>query len=46
MFSIQRSPAKVCWHIMFNGSMIETAATKRAAEIVKSQYEKAYRGLV
>lgn len=45
MFEIVRSPAKVCWHIMFNGSMIDTADTKRHAEHKLEGYEKAYRRL-
>lgn len=30
-FEIKRSPARVCWHIMFRGQMIDTADTRSEA---------------
>ncbi len=30
-FTIKRSPARVCWWIMFRGQMIETANTRNEA---------------
>jgi len=40
MFTIVRSPAKVCWHLMFNGKFFEAAPTKRQAEELKANYER------
>jgi hypothetical protein len=31
-FEIKRSPARVCWHILFRGQFICTADTKAEAE--------------
>ena len=42
MFTIVRSLAKVCWHLMFNGRFFEAANTKRQAEELKANYEKVY----
>ena len=37
---VERSPARVCWHITYNGILIETAATKREAEERKGVLER------
>ena len=42
MFTIVRSPAKVCWHIMFNGRFFDTADTKRQAQELVDRYEEGY----
>lgn len=39
-FEIKRSPAKVCWWILFNKVIITTADTKREAEERVLELEK------
>lgn len=29
---VKRSPARICWHILFNNQLIETRDTRKAAE--------------
>lgn len=37
---VKRSPARVCWHILYNGILIGTAATKQEAEERKGVLER------
>lgn len=41
-FSVQRSPAKVCWWVMCNGTLINTVDTKREATELASKYQRSY----
>jgi len=34
---IRRSPAKVCWHILYGAELITTADTKAEAEIERTR---------
>jgi hypothetical protein len=36
---IVRSPAKVCWHVLCNGILIEPRPTKSSAEALKEELE-------
>lgn len=38
--SVQRSPAKVCWWVMFNGYVLETADTKWQAQELAETYRR------
>ena len=40
MLKVIRSPAKVCWHIMYEGSFLEALPTKRDAEDRLLHYKK------
>lgn len=42
MFTIKRSPAKICWHVLINGKFLDTANTKREAIELKDMYEQKY----
>lgn len=44
MLRVVRSPAKVCWHIKFNGVLIETAPTKKAADVIAVKMNKVMGG--
>lgn len=37
---IKRSPARVVWWVMFNGQIIDTAHTKKHAELVVKRLER------
>ena len=37
---IRRSPAKVCWHILYGAELITTADTKAEAEIERERLIK------
>jgi hypothetical protein len=39
-FEIKRSPARVCWHILFRGQFICTADTKAEAERRMQELQK------
>lgn len=40
MISIQRSPAKVCWWVVFNGTILMTTDTKWEAEEAASVFQR------
>lgn len=42
IFSIQRSPAKVCWWVMANGSLLFTTNTKREANELVTNLQRTY----
>ena len=44
VLKVVRSPAKVCWHIKLNGVMLETAPTKKAADVVAANMNKVMKG--
>jgi len=39
MCEVVRSPANVCWRIMWNGTQLDTADTKAEAEDIKRFYD-------
>ena len=44
MLKVIRSPGKVCWHVEFNGVLIETAPTKREADVKAGKMNKIMKG--
>ena len=40
MLCIKRSPAKVCWHVLCNGILIDTADTRNEANDLLIKYGK------
>lgn len=38
--SVQRSPAKVCWWVVFNGTIIHTTDTKWEAQALALSYQR------
>lgn len=42
MLTVERSPARVCWHIMCNGQVITTTDTKREARAEVLRLSKKY----
>ena len=44
VLKVVRSPANVCWHIKLNGTLLETAPTKRAADVVAANMNKVMKG--
>lgn len=41
-FSVKRSPARACWWVMCNGSLLATTDTKREANELASNYRRSY----
>ena len=33
--TVRRSPAQVCWHVLYNDTLLGTAETKKAAEALR-----------
>lgn len=46
MLKLIRSPAKVCWHIVYNGIFIEACNTKRAGEDRLREFKRKYGGVI
>ena len=44
VLKVIRSPGKVCWHVKFNGIVIETAPTKREADVKAGKMNKIMNG--
>jgi len=38
MIEIKRSLGRVCWHVLYNGRLLDTAGTKREAQDVAASY--------
>jgi len=38
MIEIKRSLGRVCWHVLYNGRLLDTADTKREAQDVAASY--------
>lgn len=37
MIKVKRSPAKVCWHVIYNNTLLGTRETKADANALKEQ---------
>lgn len=40
MLEIKRSPAKVCWHVLCNGILVDTANTRNEANELLAEFNK------